>query len=488
MSDALKVLLLSPEVVPFAKTGGLADVAGALPGALKRLGVDVRVALPHYRMVKQGGFSTRLLLKALKVPLGTEILPADVLETRTEDDVPVYLIDREDLYDRPGLYGNLAGDYYDNIERFSFFAHAALRLVEGLSFKPDLLHCHDWQSGLVPALLKGPYRQSPVLRGAPSVFTIHNLGYQGIFPAEKLPIAGLSWSEFFHPDGLEFWGKMSLLKGGVVYSDAITTVSPTYAQEIQTPEFGLGMEGILSHRSASLHGILNGVDYHLWDPAIDPHLPERYFPGRMGGKQQCKESLIGEMGLDPSLKDRPLLGMTTRLATQKGLDLLVGVLDQVLSLNVGLVVLGSGEDRYQEAIQQAAREHPGRAGLKLGFDEPLAHRIMAGVDLFLIPSRYEPCGLTQMYALKYGTVPIVRATGGLEDTIVQFDSRTGQGNGIKFGPYQAEAFLAAIRQAVARFEDKGLWRQLVLNGMKADFSWERSAGKYLALYRSLVAG
>ncbi len=486
MADNLKVLFLSPEAVPFAKTGGLADVAGALPNALVRLGVDVDLMLPFYRVVREGGFEPRLLLRDLKVPLGNSELAAQVLGAKTEAGLPVYLIEREDLYDRPNLYGNPMGDYYDNLERFTFFSHAALRTVETLSVKPDVIHCHDWQTGLVPALLRGPYRDSPFLGATATIFTIHNLGYPGLFPSEKLSVTGLSGEEFFHPEGLEYYGKISLLKAGIVYSDAITTVSPTYSKEIQTPEYGMGMEGILQYRRASLHGILNGVDYQLWDPARDPHISAPYSLGKIAGKQACKESLIQEMTLDPLLAKRPLLGMISRLDAQKGLDLLVKVLDDILALDVGLVVLGSGDERIQGAIQEAAQRRPGRVGLTIGFDEPLAHRIMAGADAFLIPSRYEPCGLTQMYALKYGTVPVVRATGGLDDTIVPFDHKTGEGNGFKFSAYEPKAFLEAIRKAVDIFQDPKAWKRLMANGMKADFSWDQSARRYMELYRSVI--
>jgi starch synthase len=493
MVKKLKVLFLSPEVVPFAKTGGLADVAGALPAALKRLGADVRLALPYYRIVREGNFETRPLLEDLAVPLGKEKLTADVLETKTAADVPVYLIERDDMYDRPGLYGNARGDYYDNLERFTFFSHAALRLIQALSFKPHVIHCHDWQTGLVPALLKGSTSEPSILANTPSVFTIHNVGYQGIFPAEKLPVTGLTREDFFHPEGLEFWGKISLLKSGIVYSEAITTVSPKYSAEIQTPEYGMGMEGILKQRRGFLKGILNGVDYKLWDPAHDPHIPSNYSFGKTGGKRRCKESLLKEMGLDSSLKTRPILGMISRFGAQKGFDLLVKILEKILALDVGLVVLGSGDASIKEAIQKAAEQHPGRVGLFIGFNEPLAHRITAGVDIFLIPSRYEPCGLTQMYALKYGTVPVVRATGGLDGTIVPFNTKKGEGNGFKFGPYKPASFLSAIRKAVKLFQNDEAWKRLVANGMNADFSWDRSAQKYLELYytvikRALVGG
>ena len=486
MTDKLRVLFLSPEAVPFAKTGGLADVAGALPAALKQLGVDVRLVLPLYRIVREGNFETRPLLDKLEVPLGKVKLTAHVLEAKTADDIPVYLIERDDMYDRPNLYGNARGDYYDNLERFTFFAHASLRIAEAISFKPDVIHCHDWQAGLVPALLKGPYSDASTFSGTSTVFTIHNIGYQGIFPDEKLSVTGLPKSHFFHPEGLEFWGEMSLLKAGILYSEAITTVSPKYAEEIQSPKYGMGMEGVLKHRSASLHGILNGVDYRLWDPEGDSHIAAKYSAQKMQGKGQCKEALIEEMGLDPSLQERPLLAMVSRLDAQKGLDLVVKILGEILAMDVGLIVLGSGDEKIQQAIQRAAEKNPGRVGLFIGFNEPLAHRIMAGADVFLIPSRYEPCGLTQMYALKYGTVPVVRSTGGLDDTIVQFDPKKGEGNGFKCGSYDPVSFFATIRKAVDLFQNAEAWKKLIANGMKADFSWDRSAQRYLELYHTVI--
>lgn len=482
----LKVLFVSPEAAPYAKTGGLADVAGALPGALRRLGADVRLVLPLYRIVRDRGYRLSRLRKNLKVPLGNQTLAANVMETRNGDGVPVYFVEREDLYDRPNLYGDGRGDYYDNLERFTFFSHAALKLAESLSFKPDAIHCHDWETGLIPALIKGPYKRSKIMKAKPTVFTIHNLGYQGLFPVEKFPITTLSKEAFFHLEGLEYWGKMSLLKAGIVFSQAITTVSPTYAREIQEPKCGMGMENILKRQQEFLHGILNGIDYRLWDPARDPDLPANYSLKNLTGKIRCKESLIQELGLDPSLLKRPLLGMTSRLDGQKGLDLLVKMLDKLLALEVGLVILGAGDAGIQKALEKAARHHRRRIGLTLGFNEPLAHRIMAGADIFLIPSRYEPCGLTQMYALKYGTVPVVRATGGLEDTVANFNSRTLEGNGFKFGPYEPDALFEAIRQAIEVYNKPSKWKTLMQNGMKEDFSWDRSARSYMEIYRSVI--
>jgi starch synthase len=485
MTETLKVLFLSPEVVPFAKTGGLADVAGSLPGALKKLGVDVRVGLPYYRVVKEGPYTTKVLMRGLKVPLGEDKLPSNVLETETEDRVPVYFFEREDLFDRSNLYGTPEGDYYDNLERFAFFSQAALLLAKAIDFDFDVVHCHDWQTGLVPAYIKTLFKKDVFFKDTASLFTIHNIGYQGLFPKEKLATCGLPFEEF-HPEGLEYWNKISLLKAGIVYSNALSTVSPNYSQEIQTPEFGMGMEGILKKRSKDLYGILNGADYFSWDPARDPHLKAHYSPENMVGKERCKEALLDEMGLDSSLQKQPLLGMVSRLDAQKGLDLLVEILDDLLGLGVGLVVLGSGEEPIQQAIRKGAERHPGKVGLFIGFNEPLAHRIMAGADIFLVPSRYEPCGLTQMYALKYGTVPVVRATGGLADTIVTFDAKNKKGNGFKFGPYKAKAFLAAIRRALRLFGYLDSWTRIMANGMKEDFSWHRSAHKYLELYESIA--
>jgi starch synthase len=309
-----------------------------------------------------------------------------------------------------------------------------------------------------------------------------------VFPPEKFPTTGLSRDRFLTPEGLEYWGEISLLKAGIVYSDLITTVSPTYAQEIQTDEYGMGMHGVLQHRAAFLHGILNGVDYSLWDPATDSHIPANYTPEEIAGKRRCKESLIRELGLEKSLVKRPLLGVVSRLDTQKGFDLLAQTVNEIIELDVGLVILGLGDDKIREAIEAAVQHYPDHVCLKLAFDESLSHRIMAGSDLFLIPSRYEPCGLTQMYALKYGTVPLVRATGGLEDTVSQFDPQTGTGNGLKFGPYEPRAFLEAVKEGINLFEDTRLWGQLMTNGMKMDFSWHRSAQRYLKLYQAIVEG
>lgn len=486
MSDDLKALFLSSEVTPFAKTGGLADVAGSLPVALKRIGIEVRLVMPFYRVIKEGGFKNQILINDLEIPFGDRILKADIFETFLAEDIPVYLVEREDMFDRPNLYGNSKVDYYDNLERFSFFSHAALKTSQAIGFKPDVIHCHDWQTGLVPALLKGSYKSSDSLSNAATVFTIHNMGYQGTFTSEKLSVTGLSGPQYFHPGGLEYWGNISLLKAGIIYSDAITTVSPTYANQIMTHEQGLGMEGILLNRNKSLHGILNGIDYNEWNPANDSNITACYSRRAISGKTKCKESLIREMALDPSLNDKPLIGMISRLDKQKGLDILIPILKDLLKLDAGLVILGSGDEEIESALMKAADKHPDRFGVYTGFNNPLAHRIVAGADIFLVPSRYEPCGLTQMYALKYGTVPVVRATGGLSDTIEQFDEKTMSGNGFKFVTYDSKALLTAVKKAVDLYKDKKTWKKLMSICMKYDFSWDRSAKSYLDVYRSII--
>lgn len=468
-----------------AKTGGLADVAGSLPGALKKLGVDVHVALPLYREVVQGGFPTHEIIKDIRVPLGKQQYGASIFQTVCDGGVPVYLVEREDMYDRPNLYGNPGGDYYDNLARFAFFTQAVFKLMEISDVKADIIHCHDWQTGLIPAYIKGPYSGSDTLRGVKSVFTIHNIGYQGIFPAEEFHLTGLPASDFFSQEGMEFWGNFSLLKAGIVYSDAITTVSPRYAREIKTSEYGMGMEGILQSREDSLSGILNGVDYATWNPAVDRHIPVKYSSGSLGGKIQCKEALLREIGLSYSDKSEPLICMISRLDLQKGVDLFMKILDEMLKMDVKIIILGSGRSEIEDELMKVSKGNEDRFTLRLGFDDALAHRIIAGGDIFLIPSRYEPCGLTQMYALKYGTIPVVRATGGLDDTISEHNPLTGKGNGFKFDAYEPKEFLAAIKRAVKLYGHRNKWKNLMRIAMEEDFSWEKSAMRYLELYESL---
>lgn len=485
MAEALKVLFISPEVTPYAKTGGLADVVGTLPGALRRLGMDVRVALPFYRTVREKGVPTETVLTGLEVPQGNENLVCNIRATRAGDEGIVYFVERDPFFDRDHLYTSGNGDYADNLQRFSFFSRAALLFAKAIGFDCDIAHCHDWQTGPVPAFLKTLYTTDPFLSRTASVFTIHNMGYQGIFPRELLPASGLP-DGTFHPGGVEYWGKISLLKAGILYADAVTTVSPTYAREIQTHEYGMGMEGILAQRTADLSGILNGVDYGDWNPSTDPHIAAPYGFGDLEGKAICKLTLIREMGLRDSLISRPLFALVSRLTVQKGYDLLLDVIEALVGLDAGLVVLASGGSEYRAPLDAFRKRYPENIAIRIGFDEPLAHRIMAGADMFLAPSRYEPCGLTQIYALRYGTVPIVRATGGLDDTVCQFDPETGQGTGFKFTEFDAGAFLEQITRAVRMFNDRKAWATIVQNAMQADFSWDESARRYATLYEKVA--
>jgi len=493
MGEALKVLFLASEALPFVKSGGLADVAGALPAALKARGVDVRLVLPLYRplkaLLKPGA---RPALR-LAVPLGTfGALQANVWEVEGTGGVPVYLLEREDLYDRPGLYGGPDGEYYDNLARFAFWCHAALRVAPELGFVPDLVHANDWHAGLAAALvapehLTGYRHGPPALAGCRSVFTIHNLGYLGRFSPSGLPLTGLPGERVFHMDGLEFWGDISLLKAGIAYADLVSTVSERYADEIRTPAYGHGLDGLLRHRERRLRGILNGIDTAIWDPASDSHLPANYEREDLSGKLACKQALMSAMGLAAEHVERPLLGMVTRLTEQKGVDLLLERIDEVLALDVCLAVLGSGAPAYEERLRALRREHPGRVGVRIGYDEPFAHQVIAGADALLVPSRYEPCGLTQLYALRYGTLPVVRATGGLADSVSDLEADGSAGTGFVFEEASAAGLVGALGRLVKLWPDQAAVRQVRRRAMAQDFSWGRSAQAYLGLYEQALS-
>jgi starch synthase len=485
MEQPLRILFVTPEAVPFAKTGGLADVAGALPKFLQPLGCKVILMMPYYRTVKASGLSLRYVGDEIEVPVGDETIRADIYRGELNQDIPVYFIGRDEYFDREHLYGTTKGDYFDNAERFIFFSRAALLLAEHLRFSPDIVHHHEWQTGLVSAYLKSIDRNRPTFRNSASVFTIHNLAYQGLFKKEKFPLTGLPL-ERYHPEGIEFWGKINLMKAGIVYADRINTVSEKYSEEIQTEEYGYGLDGILRKRKENLCGILNGVDYQDWDPSRDSLIVARYDPHDLSGKRECKKDLLRTFHLPSSLENLPLFGMISRLADQKGFDLLAEILEELFSLNIGFVLLGTGDQKYHDLFSQVARKHPQKAGIRIGYDNALAHQIEAGADLFLMPSKYEPCGLNQIYSLKYGTIPVVRATGGLDDTIVNYDPDTGNGTGFKFIDYDAEELLNRIKVAVRFYSQPDHWKQLTRNAMAADFSWERSAKTYLQLYRKAL--
>ena len=477
----MRVLFCVSEAVPLAKTGGLADVGGALPAALMALGTDVRVVLPRYRGIDSTGWRE---VGAVDVSLGAKRLPVTVLDGQMpESGVPAWLIDQPQLFDRAGLYGEGGQDYPDNLLRFTCLCRGMLAWLERQPWQPEIIHCHDWQTALVPAIIGA----GQVGRAA-TLLTIHNLAYQGLFPAEQFEVTGLPPS-MYTMAGLEFWGQVNLLKGGLVFADLLNTVSETYAQEIQTAEFGAGLDGVLRDRSRDLFGILNGVDYGVWDPAHDPLIPARYTADDLSGKRACKTRLQDEFGLaaDP---DIPLIGMVTRLADQKGLDLVAAILETLFAAGAQLIVLGTGDPRYERMFSETARRHPRQSGVRIGFDNALAHRIEAGADLFLMPSRYEPSGLNQLYSLRYGTVPIVRRTGGLADSIRDATPqalRAGTANGFVFADYTPQALLRAAQRALAAFRDAATWRTLQRTGMTADFSWAAAAKKYVGLYERAMA-
>jgi starch synthase len=481
----LSILMVGSEALPFSKTGGLADVLSALPLALARLGHRVTLVLPKYRGVQTNGAAF-----TVPVPFGGAPPATRMIEQPIAEGVRVVFIDRPDLYDRESIYGAGGTDYPDNARRFGFLARASIeyalhRRAAGEGF--DLLHAHDWQAGLAPVYLRTLYAGSAVGSMA-SLFTIHNLAYQGLFPPAWLSSLDLG-PELLGVDGLEFWGQISFLKGGINFCDVITTVSPTYAREIQTKEYGAGFEGVLVARSADLFGVLNGIDTDRWDPSNDPFLPEPYDERTLERKDASKRELIDRLGPHvPFLEqlERPLVGIVSRLVDQKGFDLLSQLADGLPNLGMSFGVLGTGDERYQRLWQDLERRHPDLFGVKIGFDEGLAHLIEGAADMFWMPSRFEPCGLNQMYSMRYGTVPVVRATGGLEDTVSDYNERTAEGTGFKFGPYTEQALLGAIERARTAFANPNAWKKLQLAGMRQDFSWDRSAREYVKLYERAV--
>jgi starch synthase len=481
VKEDLTVLLVSPEVAPFAKTGGLADVAGALPLALKRLVNEVRVVLPLYLEVRKKNLALTPVAQDISVMVGRYRRGGAAYQTDLNKAITVYLLENDTYYDRDKLYGTSKGDYHDNTERFTFFCKGALELCRKINFRPDIIHCHDWQTALIPAYLKTIYRDDPFFARTATVFTIHNIGYQGLFEKDAMEITGLP-ADAFTMNGVEFYGKVNFLKAGIVYSEVINTVSKKYSEEIQTPEFGFGLDGILRYRSEDLFGILNGVDYDEWNPESDRFIAENFSLKRLAGKRACKLDLMKEFKISDQFSNYPFVGVISRLADQKGFDLLAQIINDMMKLNLVFVLLGTGDQNYHDLFNRVSKEFPGRTGIRIGFDNALAHKIEAGCDMFLMPSRYEPCGLNQMYSLKYGTIPVVRATGGLDDTIKNFDPKTGKGNGFKFTSYAAQDLFAKIREAVALYADQNAWMQVTRNAMSADFSWGASAKQYRELY------
>jgi starch synthase len=477
----MRILMVASEAIPWAKTGGLADVLGALPRALARLGHQVDVVMPRYR-----GITIGQAIGHVTVALGGRTADAPVFALET-DGVRMVFVDQPEFFDRPFLYGESNRDYADNPLRFGFLARAALEWA-ATTGRYAVVHAHDWQAGLVPVMLGTAFQRHAVLGATPAVFTIHNLAYQGTFPADWLPALGLGW-ELMRMDALEFWGRISFLKGGIAFSRVITTVSPRYAREIQTPEFGFGFDGILRFRSRDLVGILNGIDYDQWDPARDVHLPAPYSASNLKGKEAAKRAVLEAYGIpvtDATLA-RPLVGMVSRMVDQKGFDLVAAVAEDLPRLDASFVLLGTGDRRYEGMWRGLAARNADRIGTRIGFDEGLAHLIEGGADLFLMPSRFEPCGLNQMYSLRYGTVPLVRATGGLYDTVRSYDPRTGDGTGFSFDEYSPQALLGTLRWALDIYKDRDTWRRIQQAGMREDNSWDARARQYVSVYERAIA-
>ena len=492
----MNILVASSEVVPFAKTGGLADVCGALPMELARLGHRAWVILPYYRQSRCSGLPIEPLGIRFIVPIGSKTVAGQLLRSRLpagDVEVPVYLVQQDEYYDRNELYREGGQDYPDNCERFVFFCRAVLEAIRLLGLEVDLIHANDWQTSLVPAYLKTEYHPVPRYARIASLLTIHNIAYQGMFWHWDMLLTGLDW-KYFNWHQMEYFGKLNLLKTGIVFADSITTVSPTYAEEIQTPLFGRGLEGVLQHRRDVLSGILNGIDANVWNPATDRYLRDpnaTYDADSVAqGKPLCKAALQHEMGL-AQRPDVPVVGMIGRLDDQKGLDLVADVIPGwVEQSEVQWVILGTGEPKYHQLFGDLARQFPQKVALRLEFSEPLAHRIEAGADMFLMPSRFEPCGLNQMYSLRYGTVPIVRQTGGLADTIVDATAEhlaAGRANGFSFREDNADALGETLRRAMEAYARPEVWNRLVALGMRQDWSWKRSAQEYLGLYEKTLA-
>ena len=474
----LRVLVCSSEVVPFAKTGGLADVAGALPKALAAMGHDVRVSLPKYGTIDARKFGLERAAGPFAVTMGaTAQVSVDV--SGAIPGVKTYLIDSPKHFDRKALYSEP-----DDAERFALFSRAVLEFIRQSEWQPDVIHCNDWQTGLIPVYLRTTYKNDPVLSRIATLYTIHNLAYQGVFGPDALDKVGLDRS-LFTMDRLEFYGQANFMKGGLVFADMLSTVSEAYSREIQTPEFGERLEGVLARRRGDLFGVLNGIDYDEWDPGTDQLLPARFAADDLKGKAADKAALQKKLGL-PQRADVPVFGLVSRLAGQKGLDILSEVLPHMLQLDVQFALLGTGEHHYHDLLSGFAKQYPDKLGLVLGFDNPLAHLIYAGSDFFLMPSRYEPCGLGQMISLRYGTIPVVRHTGGLADTITDFNPQTGAGNGFSFREHTSVALFGAVARALLTMKTPPAWQRLVKNAMACEFSWGRSAKSYLELYQRAV--
>jgi len=485
MKKEMNVLIASAEIVPFAKTGGLADVVGALPIALEKVGAGVNVVMPLYKTIDQKKYKLKKFGEKLSIPMAGENVEVTIKQGKMPGTKgKAFFIECEKYFDRDGMYQKNGEDYIDNDERFALFSRAVVEMIKMLDEKTDVVHCNDWQTGLIPTYMSVLYGKDEFYKDISTAITIHNIAYQGIFPAETMEKIGLPW-DIFTPQGVEFWGHLNYLKAGIVFADVISTVSETYANEIRsTEEFGRGLEGLLNYRGEDLYGILNGIDYSIWDPAKDDHISSNYDESDLRGKSRCKKTLQKEQNLKTDKS--PLIGMVSRLADQKGFDLVAAVLEKVMGMDVQFVILGTGDPEYHEMLEEMAEKYSDKIGVNLRFDDPLAHKIYAGSDIFLMPSRFEPCGLGQMIALKYGTLPLVHKTGGLADTVIDYTEDPNQGNGFVFDEYSPEALLSAIERAVEVYSNKRKWNTIAKNAMKIDHSWKNAVRKYMDLYEKAV--
>jgi starch synthase len=483
----LKILIAASEAVPFAKTGGLADVAGALPKALKKAGHDVRLVMPRYKSIDEDkcGIKINDTGKTVEVDIALFKHVGAIREsTLPGTDIPVYFIDCGEFFYRDELYRTPQGEYYDNPERFMFFSRAIVEMVKRLGWIPDVINCNDWHTGLVPAYIKTIYAWDSIYKDIATVYSVHNLAYQGYCDKEKIIHAGFNWG-MYTPDKMEFYGGMNFMKTGIVYADVVNTVSENYKKESETLQFGYNLEGVLKSRNPDYHGVVNGIDYDIWDPAHDKFLTVNYDINSIQLKEGVKKKLLEDSGLK-YVENVPLLGMVSRLDWQKGLDFVAAIIDDLMRLNIQFVVLGTGEQGYHDMLYNHMKSFPQKMAVHLKFDNRLAHEIYAGADMFLMPSNFEPCGLSQLISLRYGTVPVVRATGGLVDTVQQYNFKTKQGTGFLFPGYYPGDFLQAIRIACDTYKNKTTWGRIVENGMKQNFSWDRAAEDYVGLYKEAI--
>ena len=483
----MRIAEVSSEIIPYAKTGGLADVVGTLPLYLEKAGHEISIFMPFYKSVKESGIDIKLSDITFDIPLG------DIEHTVTlwksihhgSENIEIYFIQHDEYYDRDALYGTESGDYQDNAERFIFFSRAVIEAIRRLGLSIDIIHCHDWQTALIPVYLKTLFADNQKLSSIKTVLTIHNLAYQGLFLQEEMKLTGLDMS-LFNWKNLEHWGQVNFLKGGIVFADILTTVSKKYAEEIRTVEFGCGLEDVIKEYENKLYGIINGVDYSEWSPEIDNLIPHKYGVEDISGKSLCKRQLQKDLNLPQT--EVPLIAIIGRLAEQKGVDLLIVIIEDLMKRDLQLVILGIGDEKYHQMLKEAAPKYNSKLSVNIMFDNKLAHEIEAGADIFLMPSKYEPCGLNQMYSLRYGTIPVVRETGGLADTIIDSNDenlKNGTATGFTMKGYFAAELLFAIDRALEMYNSKAQWRSLIRNAMKQDWSWEKSANQYGKLFESI---